>query len=367
MSNDHRPGLGKAIFGRGFNPVRATIRCLFSTFAHVMALLLPPACAVNVRSMPREADCETIDSCESLWEYCGFITSFAIHMATILILGMIVTPTHKPSAVIAIISHPSPEEPTSDFCAVELTDLPSKYPTSLDDRADAEAVLSGITLESLIAEASVLPNAPASIVPHAYDQDIGLVIPDAGSLLTAIDNGTKGSGLLSEAIGAEVEFYGVKASGRRFVFVTDCSSSMGGQSLQRLKQELQKSLRNLPARAEFYIVFFNERAIPMASSTCVPATPQHLRTHLAWVDQVQSIGGTDPSEAMKVALTLKPSVVFLLTDGMFEPEPTEAMISRLNKDRKIRINTIAIGDRGAELVLQRIAKENNGTFTFISK
>lgn len=111
--------------------------------------------------------------------------------------------------------------------------------------------------------------------------------------------GRKGDGLQAEGIGAEVALYGVKASGRRFIFVTDCARSMHGPSLQRLKGQCRKTISDLHAEAEFYIVFFHDHAIPMASSTCPQATPQQLRTHLFWADRVQSVGVTDPAAQWK--------------------------------------------------------------------
>lgn len=69
---------------------------------------------------------------------------------------------------------------------------------------------------------------------------------------------------------------------------------------------------------------------------------------------------------MEVALALKPSVMVLLTDGIFQAKPTEAVIRSSNRVRGVRINTIAIGERGAEPVLRRIVKENKGPYTFIS-
>lgn len=364
MSNEQLHGLQASLFSPGCEAVLSPPHCHIPAFVRIVGLFLSPVGSAKGQREPNEAESETNVSGEWLWECSGFIVSFAAHMAMILVLGLIVTPTKQRAAIVTIISHPSTEDTAIDFSPVEIKDVSSEQPMPCGVQADAEVACSGIDLANFLEPDLDLPNAEFIELP-ASEADLDLAMPDAGSLLTGI--GEDRDERHAEAMGAEVSFYGVKASGRRFVFVTDCSSSMQGQSLQLLKEQLRKTIGALPAKAEFYIVFFNDKAIPMASSTCVQATPQQLRTHLAWVDQVQSAGGTDPSEAMRVALALEPSVVFLLTDGMFPPEPTEAVIRGLNKNRTIRINTIAIGERGAEPGLRRIATENKGTYTFVSK
>jgi len=141
---------------------------------------------------------------------------------------------------------------------------------------------------------------------------------------------------------------------------------MDGLPLQRLKEQLHAAINGLPPQAEFFVVFFNHGAIPMPSKTCVQATPAHTAQYLAWVDGIQASGGTDPSDAISIALQLEPSTIFLLTDGVFTPEPTMMTIARLNRNRRLKINTIAIGLHEAEPVLRRIARENHGEYTFVA-
>lgn len=332
---------------------------------HVVGPSLSPVRSVHGRSLPRDIETEPVNSAEWLRECSGFLTSFFVHVLLILVLAVAVTPTERLGAVITIISQPSADDPDIDFAEFESPDLPVEPPNPLHEQAHAEAAFAGIDVGSSLEAASQFSLVAPVPHPPTLVGDSGFETTDTGSLLTAIGQETKGDGLDPKGIGAKVEFYGVKATGRRFVFVTDCSSSMQGEPLQRLKEQLRKSIDGLPAKAEFYIVFFNDRAIPMPSAACVQAAPRHVRAYLDWMDRVQSTGGTDPSQAMNIALALKPSVVFLLTDGMFQPGPTEAVIGSLNEDRKVQINTIAIGERGSEPVLQRIAKENRGTYTFV--
>jgi hypothetical protein len=193
----------------------------------------------------------------------------------------------------------------------------------------------------------------------------GLDLSNAKDFFVDLGRGKQGEGLGAVGPGAKVGFYGIAAEGRRFVFVTDCSGSMSGPRLRQLKAELRKSINALPEQAEFFIVFFNNEAIPMQSMACVQATAALKRRHLKWADTVASDGGTDPSGAIKIGLTLEPTVMFLVTDGEFPSQPTLDVIRRLNVRRKVQIHTIAIGQPGAEPILRTISEENRGVYRFV--
>ena len=81
-----------------------------------------------------------------------------------------------------------------------------------------------------------------------------------------------------------------------------------------------------------------------------------------WLEKAQTSGGTEPQEAMRIALALKPDVVFLLSDGDIPPE-TRAIVTRENK-RSV-IHTIALGSNKGAVVMKQIAAENKGEFKFI--
>ena len=207
-----------------------------------------------------------------------------------------------------------------------------------------------------------------SLLAADFADDISLpTVPDTDSLFGAFGQGKQGNGLDTAGLGGTVKFYGIAAAGRRFVFVTDCSGSMQGDRLQRLKEELRESISMLNPRVEFFIIFFNDIAEPMPSRGCVKATPKQVERYLDWADSVPSSGGTDPSEAMAIGLRLRPSAVFLLTDGVFDSQSTLDAIEQNNKDRRVQINTIAIGERGSESILRRIAEQNRGTYRYVEE
>src|SRR5262245_23741091 len=62
----------------------------------------------------------------------------------------------------------------------------------------------------------------------------------------------------------QTSFYGVRAEGRIFIYVVDCSGSMiDEERLVRAKRELKRSVLGLQAPQRFHVIFYNDRAITM--------------------------------------------------------------------------------------------------------
>ena len=164
-----------------------------------------------------------------------------------------------------------------------------------------------------------------------------------------------------------VSFFGTKSKGSRFVFVIDKSGSMGNnKKFVRAKRELIKTLRALPKNSRFMIYFFDEGSEQMPVNNMMAAVPINISWAEDWVNSVGMGGGTDPRKALKSGFSLKPDTVWLLTDGVFDNESgVLAQIRSANPKSIVRINALAIMDRGGEKVLKQIAKENDGTYRFV--
>lgn len=310
---------------------------------------------------PPPEESAAIADTESRLELTGFLVSFVVHVAALLLLAMTLLPGERRGDAVAILSEPPTEDLAEDTAMVMPLPEPEEQPVG---KADAVAVSHSVENEVTLAGA-----IDESLL--AGDDAVGEIslpaIPDADSLFGAFGHGEKGNGIDVGGLGGIVTFYGIKATGRRFVFVTDCSGSMQGDRLQRLKEELRESISFLNPRVEFFIMFFNDTAVPMPSQRCVKATPKWVEQYLDWADSVPSSGGTDPSEALAIALRFRPSAVFLLTDGVFDTGSTLEVIEQLNKGRRIQINTIAFGEKGSETVLREIAEQNKGTYRYVAE
>jgi len=160
-------------------------------------------------------------------------------------------------------------------------------------------------------------------------------------------------------------FFGLEARGGKFVYVVDYSGSMTGEKLRAAKNELIRSLNALQRGMRFFIIFYDDRFVRMPAPGLVGATERNKQKYIDWVNGVTGGGGTDPTEAMKLALALKPDATWLLSDGLFSEQACE-VIRSANPGARVQIHTIAFYEDAGAPVLMRIAEENRGKYRFVS-
>ena len=156
-------------------------------------------------------------------------------------------------------------------------------------------------------------------------------------------------------------FFGVRARGKFFVFVVDCSGSMADDlRLIRAKQELRRTIGAMRFPQRYLIIFYNDRPRPMAGG--MPRSPDQggNRATYSWLGGIDAEGGTDPKGAMDLALGYRPDAVFLLSDGEF-PTGTEGAIAARNAGRTPVHCIDLAGGPGAEQ-LRAIAESSGGTY-----
>jgi Mg-chelatase subunit ChlD len=212
----------------------------------------------------------------------------------------------------------------------------------------------------------------------AYDIENENKEPEKPTKLKAKDSGSSKGGP-----GKEGTFFGVRAKGRKFVYIVDCSGSMSGGPFSRVCDELVSSIKDLTKKQSFYVLFFNESSIPMfglQDSKMMLAKDKNIAKLENWVLDFRVDGGTDPTEALQNALAMDPDAIFFLTDGEI-PQEIPLMLMKLNKQMKppssksaktkstlmtvVPINTIGFENSSGELILKLIAKENDGEYRFI--
>ncbi|HIL24442.1 MAG TPA: VWA domain-containing protein [Verrucomicrobia bacterium] len=162
-----------------------------------------------------------------------------------------------------------------------------------------------------------------------------------------------------------VSFFGTASRGNKFVFIIDRSGSMSGNRLAAAKEELCGTLKGLKPTDQFMIYFFSDGAQAMPANAMLAGTPKNIQWATGWVRGRSTAGGTDPTEALKWCFNLRPDTVWLLTDGQFADGPALDAIAAGNRQLKARINTLAFHDKGGADILQRIARENDGTYRFV--
>ena len=181
--------------------------------------------------------------------------------------------------------------------------------------------------------------------------------------LSAVAAGN-GSGTSS---GPSSQFFQIRAKGRSFVYIVDCSSSMSGEPFEKACQELIASIKALKSNQRFFVIFFSNDAYPQffprVDRRLLPANAANKQRVTRWVEGFTASGGTQPLDAIFQGLSLEPDAMYLLSDGEFDPQIADEL--RQRNGGRIPVHTIAFMDLVAEPLLEQIARENNGVFRFV--
>ena len=158
----------------------------------------------------------------------------------------------------------------------------------------------------------------------------------------------------------QASFFGLRAEGKTFIFVVDRSGSMeDGDRLDRAKRELIRSIGAMRAPQRFQVIFYNDRATTLGDLPKAADYPS--RNQLArWLNRIDAEGGTDPREALALALGQRPDAVFLLSDGAF-PDGTPPAVAALNP-RKVPIHCIDLAGGAGGDDLRIIARDSGGQY-----
>lgn len=187
---------------------------------------------------------------------------------------------------------------------------------------------------------------------------------------------------LANRAGKQATFFGTVAYGDVFVYVLDMSGSMSGPRFARARDELVESVEALAEKQSFYVLLFNggTRRMFDGQSTldeAVQATTKNKRRLRHWLSKIQPEGGTDPRDALRIGLSLRPSALFLLSDGEFhldnqdrrrrlrhgDSKPADMIGKR--RSSKIPIHTFAYESREAAATMQTLSSETGGEYRFV--
>ena len=180
-----------------------------------------------------------------------------------------------------------------------------------------------------------------------------------------------------------VTFFGIADRARRVVFIVDFSNSMntGGRIFQ-LKKKLDTSLSKLPGGVSYNVIFYSHRPWlggenagsapfrdwenPTDRVPWLKATKENIQRSREQVSAMQLGGATNwiPPVRLALAMTPRPNVIWLLTDG--EATDREEMIVRMKEinPSNVRINTIGLEIGGSTFQsLIEIAEMTNGKYS----
>jgi hypothetical protein len=174
---------------------------------------------------------------------------------------------------------------------------------------------------------------------------------------------------------ARTSMFGLTAAGYKFVYVLDRSGSMGGsgeRALKAVKAELRKSLEPLDTVHQFQIIFYNEKpsifnpsGIPGRLAFANRASKDRA---VRFIESIVAEGNTRHDDALKLAIKLRPDVIFFLTDGD-EPKLTRRDLDTIQRMAfGITIHAIEFGpgprpDQSS--FLATLAEENGGKYVYV--
>ena len=146
------------------------------------------------------------------------------------------------------------------------------------------------------------------------------------------------------------------------VYVIDRSGSMAGGRFARVTRTLGDALQRLQPDQEFAILLFDDRAYRLDSGILQLATPANVSRLSDQLSAVETGSGTDPTDAMLIAIQLQPEVIVLLSDGEFSDLIVETITEANHaSSRPCQINCIGL-DSDTQTLLELAARNGPGTF-----
>jgi hypothetical protein len=110
--------------------------------------------------------------------------------------------------------------------------------------------------------------------------------------------------------------HGAMTPGKTVVYVLDCSGSMGEfGKLAVARAALAATLRQQPGEVRFQVVAYNTTARALLPGACVPASAANRDAAEGELAKLVAVGRSNHAEAVRLALTLRPDIVVLLTDA----------------------------------------------------
>jgi Ca-activated chloride channel family protein len=152
------------------------------------------------------------------------------------------------------------------------------------------------------------------------------------------------------------------------VFVLDCSGSMSGRPLAQAKAAIEHALRRLQPLDTFQVIRFSNDASSLGSRPLL-ATPENIRRGLAYLQSLNSEGGTMMIEGVKAALDFphdpqRLRFVCFLTDGYIGNE-TEILGEIHQRLGASRIFSFGAGSSVNRYLLEHMAKLGRGAVAYL--
>ena len=172
---------------------------------------------------------------------------------------------------------------------------------------------------------------------------------------------------------ASVKVFGVEGKGSKFVYVFDRSTSMEGPPLATAKRQLIASLESLSSVHQFHIIFFNQQVrhsnLGGGGQRIAFATDRNKKLASRFISGIGAEGGTDRFPALRAAVSMRPDVIFFLTDADDPMSASELEeIATLNRRAGVTICTIEFGRgpaKAGKSFLTELARLSGGQYGYV--
>jgi hypothetical protein len=294
--------------------------------------------------------------------------------------------------------------PPANFVVQRDIRLPAKKREHKMNMAALDAIAPKPTfndkLQSSRPTAFSLPALPDLPLDQMLPLDPSQIIADQVSSLSTSEAMGAGAGSAaagSGGFGKGMSFLGVQSTGQRILLLFDVSSSVtnkanaAGMPLEKIQEETLNLIAKLPITARFGIIQFTQN-YKAFSKELLPATDPNRAAATGWVNDEWVTAGTMSASSkvtsnprgfigvLELAATMKPDVVYVISDGSFQWKPDGKLgnvpwkdIQKLTQDalqegQKCVVNFIAFQPKDDDLKeLKRISGRAGGKTVELKK
>ncbi|MHC4110701.1 MAG: VIT domain-containing protein [Planctomycetota bacterium] len=155
---------------------------------------------------------------------------------------------------------------------------------------------------------------------------------------------------------------------KEIFFVVDCSGSMSGYPIQKVKEAMYHCIQGISPDDTFQIIRFSSNASAFAPEP-VPATRLHKEEALDYIQTLHGSGGTRMIEGIKACLDFpqvaeRQRIVFFMTDGKIGNDD-QILAAIKEKVGTTRLFSFGVGSSTNRSLLERMAQVGRGTSQYI--
>jgi Ca-activated chloride channel family protein len=155
---------------------------------------------------------------------------------------------------------------------------------------------------------------------------------------------------------------------KEIFFVVDCSGSMSGYPIQKVKEAMYHCIQGISPDDTFQIIRFSSNASAFSPKP-VPATRLHKDEALDYIQALYGSGGTRMIEGIKACLDFpqaaeRQRIVFFMTDGKIGNDD-QILAAIKEKVGTTRLFSFGVGSSTNRSLLERMAQVGRGTSQYI--